>query len=265
LPTIHPSASPLGTPHGTDDSTAVAWERLLSRFADLFTRPSTGLFCTLVTGWALCPGRRTVTRMISLADPQGRRAHDAYHLATYEVAPVHLSDVRNTRRRYEERSDLDCCILALLERAAGATPRSEALQDKVSLPARGRPTREGRSRLLAPRRLGAGLRWYGQHMLIVDKHRDASKAEGAVPREAEGLSLQRLVVRSAGMVVPSPQPTRPPVDRRGLTHRFGAGAERGKPVVHPSWGKQSVRSAHGPAGIGSRRKRKTSCNGAHRG
>ena len=52
---------PVGTPPGTDDSPAAAWERLLGRFADLFTRPSSGLFCTLITGWALCPGRRTVT------------------------------------------------------------------------------------------------------------------------------------------------------------------------------------------------------------
>jgi hypothetical protein len=49
------------------------------RFADLFTRPSSGLFCTLITGWALCPGRRTVTRMLDVADPDGMHAHDAYH------------------------------------------------------------------------------------------------------------------------------------------------------------------------------------------
>ena len=74
------SASPVGTPPGTDDSPAAAWERLLGRFADLFTRPSSGLFCTLITGWALCrPGRRTVTRMLDVADPDGIHAHDAYH------------------------------------------------------------------------------------------------------------------------------------------------------------------------------------------
>jgi hypothetical protein len=73
------SASPVGTPPGTDDSPAAARERLLGRFADLFTRPSSGLFCTLITGWALCPGRRTVTRMLDVADPDGMHAHDAYH------------------------------------------------------------------------------------------------------------------------------------------------------------------------------------------
>jgi hypothetical protein len=78
LLTISP-ASPVGTPHGTDDPPVIAWERLLGRFTDLFTRPSSGLFLTLVTGWALCPGRRTVTRMVDVADPDGVHAHDAYH------------------------------------------------------------------------------------------------------------------------------------------------------------------------------------------
>ena len=73
------SASPAGTPSGTADSPVVAWERLLGRFAHLFTTPSSGLFCTLITGWALCPGRRTITRMVDVADPDGLHAHDAYH------------------------------------------------------------------------------------------------------------------------------------------------------------------------------------------
>jgi hypothetical protein len=34
---------------------------------------------SLISAWALCPGRRTVTRMITLADPDGEHAHDAYH------------------------------------------------------------------------------------------------------------------------------------------------------------------------------------------
>ncbi len=73
------SASPASTRLSPDDPPVVAWERLLGRFADLFTRPSSGLFCTLITGWALCPGRRTVTRMVDIADPDGVHAHDAYH------------------------------------------------------------------------------------------------------------------------------------------------------------------------------------------
>ena len=37
------------------------------------------VFTDLLAGWVLTPGRRTITRMLSVADPQGRRAHDAYH------------------------------------------------------------------------------------------------------------------------------------------------------------------------------------------
>jgi hypothetical protein len=73
------SASPAGTAPGADDSPVIEWERLLGRFTDLFSRPSSALFLTLVTGWVLCPGRRTVTRMVDVADPDGVHAHDAYH------------------------------------------------------------------------------------------------------------------------------------------------------------------------------------------
>jgi len=44
-----------------------------------FTRPSLAIFTTLMTAWVLTPGRRTVTRMIGVGDPDGRRCHDAYH------------------------------------------------------------------------------------------------------------------------------------------------------------------------------------------
>jgi hypothetical protein len=62
-----------------DHPPVVAWERLLGRFANLFTRPSAALFTILVGAWVLCPGRRTVTRMIGIGDPDGVHAHDAYH------------------------------------------------------------------------------------------------------------------------------------------------------------------------------------------
>jgi hypothetical protein len=45
----------------------------------MFSRPSFAIFTTLLAGWVLAPGRRTVTAMIGLGDPEGRRAHDAYH------------------------------------------------------------------------------------------------------------------------------------------------------------------------------------------
>jgi len=55
------------------------WPALLVTCAAVFTRPSFVLFCTLMSAWVLCPGRRTVTRMIGVADPEGHHAHDAYH------------------------------------------------------------------------------------------------------------------------------------------------------------------------------------------
>ena len=45
----------------------------------VFRAGSFAIFTYLLTGWVLAPGRRTVTAMITLADPAGGRAHDAYH------------------------------------------------------------------------------------------------------------------------------------------------------------------------------------------
>jgi hypothetical protein len=45
----------------------------------VFRAPSYAIFTDLITGWVLAPGRRTVTAMIAVADPAGRRAHDAFH------------------------------------------------------------------------------------------------------------------------------------------------------------------------------------------
>jgi DDE superfamily endonuclease len=73
------SASPARPSSSPDEPAVIAWERLLGRFTDLFAKPSSGLFLTLVTGWVLCPGRRTITRMVDVADPDRAHAHDAYH------------------------------------------------------------------------------------------------------------------------------------------------------------------------------------------
>lgn len=54
----------------------MAW---LSAGAPAFTRPSFALFVEIVCAWVLCPGRRTVTHMLSVMAPRPRRAHDAYH------------------------------------------------------------------------------------------------------------------------------------------------------------------------------------------
>jgi hypothetical protein len=55
------------------------WTALLGMFRTVFTAPSFAIFTDLLAGWVLTPGRRTITRMLTTADPQGRRAHDAYH------------------------------------------------------------------------------------------------------------------------------------------------------------------------------------------
>jgi len=44
----------------------------------MFTAPSFALFSDLLCGWVLAPGRHTITAMITVADPGGRRAHDAF-------------------------------------------------------------------------------------------------------------------------------------------------------------------------------------------
>ncbi len=55
------------------------WETMIGLARGCFSVPSFSIFSTLVTGWVLAPGRRTVTGMIGAGDPEGCRAHDAYH------------------------------------------------------------------------------------------------------------------------------------------------------------------------------------------
>lgn len=52
---------------------------MLEPARQVFRAPSYAVFTDLLTGWLLAPGRRTITAMIAVADPTGRRAHDAYH------------------------------------------------------------------------------------------------------------------------------------------------------------------------------------------
>lgn len=60
-------------------SGAAAWTAILELAMRAFTRPSFAIFADLLSGWVLTPGRRTVTRIITVVDPDHRRAHDAYH------------------------------------------------------------------------------------------------------------------------------------------------------------------------------------------
>lgn len=58
---------------------ATAWNAIMTLVAHAFSRPGFAVFVDLACGWVLTPGRRTVTRIIGVIDPEGRRAHDAYH------------------------------------------------------------------------------------------------------------------------------------------------------------------------------------------
>lgn len=56
-----------------------AWEALAGLARGCFAAPSFAIFTTILTGWVLAPGRRTITAMIAAGDPEQLRAHDAYH------------------------------------------------------------------------------------------------------------------------------------------------------------------------------------------
>ncbi len=56
-----------------------AWSMLVGSCAPCFTQPSADLFAELARAWILCPGRHTVTHMISVLGSNLRRTHDAYH------------------------------------------------------------------------------------------------------------------------------------------------------------------------------------------
>ena len=46
---------------------------LLELTRTVFRAPSFAIFEDLLRGWVLAPGRRTITAIISVADPAGRR------------------------------------------------------------------------------------------------------------------------------------------------------------------------------------------------
>jgi len=55
------------------------WEAIIQQFIPVFTAPTAQIFMNLLTGWVLCIAKRTITGILPFADPQGMRAHDAYH------------------------------------------------------------------------------------------------------------------------------------------------------------------------------------------
>jgi hypothetical protein len=52
---------------------------LVNTYLVFFTQPTGQVFVRIIAGWILCNGRRTITGIIRCADPDGSRAHDAYH------------------------------------------------------------------------------------------------------------------------------------------------------------------------------------------
>jgi len=72
------SASPVLHQPGHDLSPALAWEGLLSHFGEVFSAPSFKIFAALLTAWALCPGRRTLTRLWSVIPAGRRRCYSSY-------------------------------------------------------------------------------------------------------------------------------------------------------------------------------------------
>jgi hypothetical protein len=56
-----------------------AWSQIVVQFSAIFTQPTAHVFAELISGWSLCPTRKTVTGMIGFMHPKKRRPHDAYH------------------------------------------------------------------------------------------------------------------------------------------------------------------------------------------
>ena len=55
------------------------WMDGLGVLRQAFTLPGWNIFQTLLTGWVVCTGRRTIIGIYQQADPERSRAHDAYH------------------------------------------------------------------------------------------------------------------------------------------------------------------------------------------
>lgn len=60
-----------------DSTISSAFQTLFLQFQPVFTAPSFPNFVTLVTGWMLCPGRHTISRVIQHGQGPGRKKHYA--------------------------------------------------------------------------------------------------------------------------------------------------------------------------------------------
>jgi hypothetical protein len=55
------------------------WTDIIQQFFPIFTAPGAAIFSRLMTGWILCTARKTITGILTFADPCFQHAHDAYH------------------------------------------------------------------------------------------------------------------------------------------------------------------------------------------
>lgn len=144
-----------------------AFTALLDLTRPVFRAPSFAIFTDLLSGWVCAPGRRTVTAMIAVADPAGRRAHDAYHrllrdgawgmsglwrvLAVHAVGAFAATGVVSL--------DLDDTLFHKTGRkVAGAGQRPPAPQERPHHHHRACHTDVAGTRWLAPRTVAARLR-----------------------------------------------------------------------------------------------------------
>jgi len=81
-----------------------AWNGILLNFFGAFTLPTAQTFTEMATAWIIATGRRTVCTIYSFVDPNGRRAHDAYHRffpdAAWEMSELWKIWIRLLAARY---------------------------------------------------------------------------------------------------------------------------------------------------------------------
>ncbi len=65
--------------NGGDEDRQRRWMDVIGVLRQAFTHPGWKIFQTLLTGWVVCTGRRTIIGIYQQADPERSRSHDAYH------------------------------------------------------------------------------------------------------------------------------------------------------------------------------------------
>lgn len=60
-------------------NTISTWTDIIQHFFPVFTLPTAEIFLNLTIGWILCTAKHTITGILPFAQPDGQKAHDAYH------------------------------------------------------------------------------------------------------------------------------------------------------------------------------------------